>query len=159
MRFPRFLLSLPLVCLLAAPGFADFKAGLEAYEKGDYARAAESWEPLAKEGDPAAQFNLGLLYLDGHGKPQNYGEAVLWFRRAADQGYGKAQLNLGAMYGVGRGIGRDYVQAYKWLSICAAGGVSGCSAQRDLVAKKLNGRKLADAQQMASTWKAVKETK
>ena len=28
---------------------------------------------------------LGTMYLDGHGVPQDYAEAMKWFRRAADQ--------------------------------------------------------------------------
>lgn len=136
---------------------ADFNAGLAAYEKGDYAGAFREWEPLAKSGDSAAQFNLGLLYYDGRGATQNYSEALRWFRRAADQGYARAQLNLGAMYGVGKGVGRDYVQAYKWLSICAASGNNSCVQQRDLVGKKLKPSKLAEAQKLATDWKPVKE--
>ena len=77
---------------------------------------------LAEAGDPIAQYNLGLLYLDGHGVPQSPAEAASWFRRAAEQDYTEAQHNLGAMYGSGQGVKRDYVQAYKWLNICAAKG-------------------------------------
>jgi TPR repeat protein len=157
MTFGRSIAAMLLIAGALGVARADFAAGVAAYEKQDYATAAKEWEPLAKSGDAAAQFNLGLLYLDGQGKPQNYSEAVLWFRRAADQGYGKAQLNLGAMYGSGRGVKRDYVQAYKWLTLCAAEGVNGCAPQRDLVAKKLNGSKLTEAQRMASDWKPTKE--
>ena len=158
MTFARSISAMLFILCGLSVARADFAAGVSAYEKKDYTTAAREWEPLAKDGDAAAQFNLGLLYLDGQGKPQNYSEAVLWFRRAADQGYGKAQLNLGAMYGSGQGMKKDYVQAYKWLSICAAAGVNGCAAQRDLVAKKLsNSKKLTEAQRMASDWKPVKE--
>ena len=55
----------------AVPALADFQAGLDAFQKGDYVGAAKEWRPLAEEGDPIAQFNLGLLYLDGHGVPQS----------------------------------------------------------------------------------------
>ncbi len=89
--------------------------------------------------------------------PQDFGEARRWFQRAAEQGYAKAQHNLGAMFGAGKGVGRDYVQAYKWLSLCAAAGKQSCIGQRDLVAQKLKGSKLADAQRMAREWKAVPE--
>ena len=89
---------------------ADFAAGLRAYEKGDFAAARAEWEPLANSGSAAAQFNLGLLYYDGRGVPQDFQEARRWFHRAADQGYAKAQHNLGAMYGAGKGVGRDYRQ-------------------------------------------------
>lgn len=148
---PRFLWPLTLLPLLAIAGFAaDFAAGLHAYQKGDYSAAAQQWLPLAEKGDSRAQFNVGLLYVDGQGVTQDYGQAAKWFERAAEQGYGKAQLNLGAMYGVGKGVKRDYVQAYKWLNVCAAGGDSKCASQRDLVAKKLKPKQLAKAQELSS---------
>ncbi len=151
----RLLLTLALAgSVLAA---ADFAAGVAAYEKGDYAAALKQWQPLADEGNATAQFNIGLLYYDGRGVPQNYSDAAQWFKRAAEQGYAKAQLNLGALYGVGKGVKRDYQQAYKWLSICAASGLDACATQRDLVAKKLSGKKLTAAQELAREWKAKPE--
>ena len=38
--------------------------------------------------------------------PQNYAEAVKWFRLAADQGDASAQYNLGVMYAKGQGCRR-----------------------------------------------------
>lgn len=150
-----------LVCvallLVGSASAADFDAGLAAFEKGDYAAAVKEWQPLADEGHQLAQFNLALLYHDGRGVPQDYRSAFRWFERAANQGYSRAQLNLGAMYGVGKGVKRDYAEAYKWLSLCAASGLESCVAQRDLVAKKLSGGKLSQAQQKAREWKAKPE--
>jgi TPR repeat protein len=150
------LLALAAV-LAAVPAFADFQAGVDAYQKGDYVGAAKEWRPLAESGDPIAQFNLGLLYLDGHGVPQNPAEAANWFRRAAEQDYTGAQHNLGAMYGSGQGVKRDYVQAYKWLNICAAKGNGGCITQRDLIAKKLKPGQVAEGQRLATDFKPQKE--
>src|SRR6202035_927395 len=82
--FPTFLTLLTLAAGVAAPAFADFQTGVDAYQKGDYVGAAKEWRPLAEMGDPIAQFNLGLLYLDGHGVPQSSMEAANWFRRAAE---------------------------------------------------------------------------
>jgi TPR repeat protein len=144
--------------LIVVPAFADFQTGLDAYQKGDYVGAAKEWRPLAEQGDATAQFNLGLLYLDGHGVPQNPGEAATWFRRAAEQDYPQAQHNLGAMYGSGQGVKRDLVQAYKWLNICAAKGNSGCVTQRDLIAKKLKPGQVAEGQRLATDFKPQKET-
>jgi TPR repeat protein len=149
---------LSLAALIAAvPAFADFQAGLEAYQKGDYVGAAKEWRTLAEQGDPIAQFNLGLLYLDGHGVPQSSAEAANWFRRAAEQDYPQAQHNLGAMYGSGQGVKRDYVQAYKWLNLCAAKGNTGCVTQRDMIAKKLKPAQVAEAQRLATDFKPQKE--
>lgn len=132
---------------------ADFAAGLKAYESKDYATAAKEWREAADAGVAAAQFNLGLLYLDGMGVPQNDAEAANLFRRAADQGYAKAQYNLGELYVIGQGVRRDNVTAHMWLNLCAAQGDAKCAAQRDLLAKKMRPRDLATAQRRATEWK------
>ena len=155
----RLILTGSALVLMSLPVLADFAAGLKAYEDHDYAAALREWRPIAEQGDAAAQFNIGLMYYDGKGAPQNFEEARRWFQRSADQGYEKAQLNLGAMYGAGKGLRRaDYVQAYKWLSLCAAGGDQMCVSQRDLVAQKLKGAKLSEAQRLAREWKPQKES-
>src|SRR5690242_11251214 len=38
---------------------AAVKAGVEAWQKGNYGQAVGLWQPLADKGDPDAQFNLG----------------------------------------------------------------------------------------------------
>jgi uncharacterized protein len=144
--------------IAAVPALADFQAGLDAYKKGDYVTAAKEWRPLAEEGSAAAQLNIGLLYLDGHGVPQDYGEAVMWLRRSAEQDNTEAQHDLGALYGAGLGVKRDYVQAYKWMNICAAKGNGGCVTQRDLIAKKLKHGQIAEAQRLASQFQPQPET-
>ncbi len=47
----RFTIALVLsfVCL-AAPTWADYKAGEDAYNGGDYATALREWRPLAEQG-------------------------------------------------------------------------------------------------------------
>jgi TPR repeat protein len=143
---------------VAVPAFADFQAGLDAFQKGDYTTAAKEWRPLAEGGDPIAQFNFGLLYVDGRGVPQSYAEAANWFRRAAEQDYPQAQHNLGAMYATGQGVKRDYIQAYKWLNICAGKGNTGCVTQRDLLGKKLKPAQIAEAQRLATQFQPQQES-
>lgn len=142
---------------IAVCAAADFNSGLTAYNKGDFTTAAKEWRPLAEQGVAAAQFNLGLMYYDGHGVPLDFAQAADWFTKAAEQDYGKAQYDLGAMYGIGKGVKRDYVQAYKWLNLCAAKGDARCAEQRDLVAKKLKGSQLTAAQRMSSEFTPKKE--
>ena len=63
LRFPiAFVLS---IVYLAAPAWADFQAGGDAYELGDYATALHEWRPLADRGVAKAQYNLGVLYGNG----------------------------------------------------------------------------------------------
>ncbi len=41
-------------------------------------------------------------YDKGQGVPQDYAEAVRWYRKVAEQGNASAQFNLGVMYDSGR---------------------------------------------------------
>ncbi len=61
-----------------------------------------------------AQLNLGTMYDNGRGVAQDYGDAVKWYRRAAEQGNALAQFNLGVMYANGQGVAQDYAEAVKW---------------------------------------------
>ena len=51
------------------------------------------------------------MYRNGEGVPQDDGEAVTWYRKAAEQGNADAQTNLGFMYATGRGVPQDYSEA------------------------------------------------
>ena len=42
----------------------------------DYAKALPLYRPLAANGDPSAQVNLGYMYDEGLGVPRDFGEAV-----------------------------------------------------------------------------------
>jgi len=66
---------------------------------GDYAQALRVWRPLAEQGDPEGQLNLGLAYLWGRGVMADEGQAVAWIRKAADQGFAPAQSSLADYYG------------------------------------------------------------
>lgn len=75
----------------------------------------------ADQGDAAAEFNVGLLYDDGHGVPQDTGQAKVWCRKAAEQGQVEAQNNLGLLLASHAGFRtKDIQEAYFWLDIAAA---------------------------------------
>jgi len=94
-RQKRVLASAALALFVAAPALADVKAGVDAWQRGDFAAAAKEWRPLAEKGDADAQFNLGQAYRLGRGVPANLGLAQSWFQKAAAQGHEQAQGNLG----------------------------------------------------------------
>ena len=99
---------------------ADLLAeGAAAYEAGDYGEAALIWRPLAEEGDPKAQFNLGLLHEAGRGVAEDPAQAAAWYERAARQGVTQAQLNLAALHQTGRGVAQDPAEALYWLEVAA----------------------------------------
>ena len=74
---------------------------------------------LAEQGDAVAQFNLGVMYENGRGVPQDDAYAGGWYRLAADQGYADAQFNLGIMYAFGVGMPQDYAEAVRWYRLAA----------------------------------------
>ena len=77
----RFIIALSCFLMtLAAPISAqNFEKGVAAYNSGDYATALKEWTPLADAGFRDAQFNIGLMYFQGRGVPQDYKEAVKWY--------------------------------------------------------------------------------
>ena len=117
LRFP-IAVVLSIVCL-AVPAWADYKAGEDAYNRGDFATALREWRPLAEQGDARAQYNLGVLYRKGRGVPQDDVQARRWYEKAAAQGQAKAQYNLGTLYLNGGGVPKDYQQALRWFRMAA----------------------------------------
>ena len=79
----------------------------------------EAMTARAATGDALAQVNLGNMYRTGEGVPQDYAEAMRWYRLAADQGHAAAQTNLGVMYGTGEGVPQDYAEAMRWYRLAA----------------------------------------
>ena len=125
-----------ICCLaLAVPASAGFDEGVAAFDRGDYETAVRELRLLAKQGDAGGQYNLGAMYLNGWGVPQDDAEAVKWYRKAADQGYADAQFILGFMYGTGRGVPRDYVAAERWYRKAAKLGDAATQMARDWLAK------------------------
>jgi TPR repeat protein len=54
----------------------------------------EQYRIVADQGDADAQFFLGIMYYLGNSAlsvAQDYAQAEIWFRRAADQGFRAAQ--------------------------------------------------------------------
>jgi TPR repeat protein len=94
----RIWLVATLLGAVAAPLSAQsVKAGIEAWQRADYAAAVALWRPLAEKGDADAAFNLGQAYRLGRGVPTNLGAAQTWFERAANKGHVDAQATLGLL--------------------------------------------------------------
>jgi cell division septation protein DedD len=79
----------------SAASAADVKAGVDAWQAGNFAGAIAQWRPLAQAGDADAQYNLGQAYKLGRGVPQDLRIAQGWYEKAANQGHTQAQAILG----------------------------------------------------------------
>ncbi len=146
---------------LTAPAWAGWDEAEAAYQRGNYATAIREWRPLAEQGDAYAQFNLGLMYRNGHGVPQDDAEAVKWYRKAAEQGNAKAQNDLGTLYSNGQGVPQDYVQAHMWSNLAASRfppskNRDSAVKNRDIVAKRMTPAQISEAQKLAREWKPKK---
>lgn len=76
----------------------------------------------AKRNNPAAQYDLGLIYARGETAARDDSQAAQWFERAAKQGLPAAQFNLGEFYEQGRGVARDPSLAFFWYRSAAEQG-------------------------------------
>ena len=89
------------------------------------------------------------MYYSGQGVPQDYSEAVKWYRLAAEQEYARAQNNLGVMYERGQGVPQDFVVAHMWYNIASANGNETAPELREAVAVRLTPQDISTAQAMA----------
>jgi len=81
------------VLVLATPVRAeDCKDGLAAYGAGNYSKALAIFQPLATKGDDCAQYQLGEMYMQGKGVPEDKAKARELFNQAAAKGNEKAKL-------------------------------------------------------------------
>src|SRR5215471_9458253 len=133
--FAATILGLSFVAPVAAGPGEDAMA---AAARGDYATAVRLLRPLADQGDAQAQYNLGVLYDNGQGVPQNDAEAMKWYRKAAEKGHARAQQNLGTMYANGQGVPQNYTEAMTWFRKAADQGHAG--AQQSLGSMYFNGQ-------------------
>lgn len=147
MAAQRLLIVATLLFLLITSACEDRRAD-KAYLRGDYDKARTDIEFLAHDGEPRAQYDLGLMYDQGQGVQQSDAKAMDWYERAAQQGEPRAQYNLGLMYLNGQGVPPDVVKAYYWISLSANRGNARARDGRDYVGEKMSTEQLAGAKRL-----------
>jgi uncharacterized protein len=114
--------SAALICASlawAAPAHAqNVKAGIDAWQRGDYVSAVAIWRPLAEAGDPDASFNMGQAYRLGRGVLVDLSTAQSWLERAAQKDHVDAQATLGLLLFQNG----NQAQGLKWLKLAAEKG-------------------------------------
>jgi putative methionine-R-sulfoxide reductase with GAF domain len=109
-------------------------------------------EKIALQGNPAAQYSLGMKYASGDGAVQDYHAALGWFLKAADAGNVRAAAKIATCFWAGKGAPQDYSKAYFWgLLAQAAGDETG----RVIVinsAPRLSDHQRSAEQQEADAW-------
>jgi TPR repeat protein len=95
----------------------QYRAGLVAYHKSDYATALEKWRPLAEQGSSAAQLFIGFMHANGQGLPKDDAKAAEWYGEAAERDNTVGQVRLAIMYRDGSGVAVDRVKALFWVKM------------------------------------------
>jgi TPR repeat protein/uncharacterized RDD family membrane protein YckC len=76
-------------------------------------------QKAAYNGNIIAQYNLGIMYLNGFGVTKNETTAAQWFNESANRGYIQAQYSLGIMYLNGFGVTKNETTAAHWFQIAS----------------------------------------
>ncbi|MDR2353923.1 MAG: sel1 repeat family protein [Deltaproteobacteria bacterium] len=74
----------------------------------------------AQQGDPAAYYNLGVVYDEGILVQKNVREAFLFYLKSAELGHPQGQHNTAVCYDQGEGVERDPKKAVEWYQKAAA---------------------------------------
>ncbi len=115
----------------------------------------EKTQAKAYLGNLHAQYRLGMKYSMGFGTPQDFVEAVRWFRKAAERGHDFAQLMLAGAYFEGEGVPQDFVLVHMWSNLAAASGNALGAKLRDAIAAEhMTPAQIGEAQRLAREWKA-----
>ena len=112
---------------------------INSLDKKEFVTAHQLFLDLADKGIAEAQINLGMMFESGQGVPQDFNEAIRWYRLAADQKLIKAQeklnlllkkaaepqinLSLGMMFESGQGVPQDFNEAIRWYRLVADQGL------------------------------------
>ncbi len=122
------LLTLVIITSLAFSACArQFEDAAAAYERGDYGEAYRLIKPLAEQGYPKAQHDLGVMYAKGQGVQQDFVMAYMWFTLAASR-FPSSELKR----------------------------LQTCLRNIDLAASKMTPDQIAEAQWLAREWKPKK---
>jgi TPR repeat protein len=97
-------------------------------------------------GNPEAQYNLGLQYLES----KDYTQAISWFRKAAEKGHAGAQYSLGRRYETGEGVNQNDTEASYWFEKAAKQGFR--EAQYCLATNYQRGRGVTKDEAQAVFW-------
>ncbi|MGH8415049.1 MAG: tetratricopeptide repeat protein [Gammaproteobacteria bacterium] len=137
---------------LAKLGDAEAQAnlGIMLASRGEYQQAGYWYKRASDAGIDTAMYNMGTLYFNGQGVPQDYATAHQWFERAAKRRNKYAEFQLGMTYFTGQGVQKDPAQEIYWYEKAAKQGVP--AAQYNLGVIYNNGDEVPQDYVRAYAW-------
>lgn len=114
---PLLLSCLATLCL--ADGDELLDRALDRATAGDYAGAVEIWNQLAEDQNPAALYNLSIIYEKGILGEPDLAKAAELCLKAAELAYLEAEAHMGTKYLFGMGVEQDDDKALQWFKLAA----------------------------------------
>jgi TPR repeat protein len=102
--------------------------------------ARSSYLRLATLGHVGGMNVYASLCANGTDGPQDFADAMRWWKKASNAGSAEAALNIGTMYLDGEGVAPDEQQAVMWLRRAADGGSIPAAARLGSMALMKKGR-------------------
>ena len=120
--------SYVLLILLCGNVLADYQAGLDAYNRGNYTTAMHEWREVTDGPATATSpgeyvesfYAVAMLYWQGQGVPRDYYKAYEWLLKAANMNHAGAQAKLGYLYTDGIAVSQDHDKAFEWYRKAAS---------------------------------------
>ena len=107
----------------------EYERGFAALEAGNYQEALYYISLHAANGDPRAQYTMGVMHRKGVAVQRDDREALLWFLAAAEAGHMLGQYAAGLAFDQGRGTDRDVGNALHYLQEAALNGHAAAPVQ------------------------------
>ena len=136
---------------------ASLEKGMTAIKNRNFSAAFAHLEPLAKDGDAVAQYNLGVMHIRGLGTKKNGKVAIKWLTLAANQENFLAQYFLGYIYEHGKSVQKNYKAASVFYKQAAKQGHP--SAQTNLGALYYFGHGVKQNNILAHFWWTIASSK
>lgn len=116
---PSYMFMATFLMTVGAPLWGQsVKAGIDAWQGGDYPKAVAIWRPLADLGNADAAFDLGQAYRLGRGTQTSLADARKWFEIAARKSHVEAQTALGLLLFQNG----DQAAGFRWLKAASEKG-------------------------------------
>lgn len=90
--------------------------------KEDSVKAADYFRRSAERDDARAQWQYGMMLLNGDGAPLNPSDAWVWVKKSADNGYLNGQVSAAVMLAIGQGVRENDPEAREWYRKAAEQG-------------------------------------
>lgn len=122
---------------------------------------------MADDGDPHAQWLMGILTGPGVVLPRDDAKALYWFRRSAAQGNLSGQRKLAEVHYMGRGVAVDYAEAYFWIGFVVDAATTGgwfetddnLQTVADISHAKIGRARAEELDRKRAAWKPMPEKK